>query len=121
MISLMPNGEQLEEGEVSEGGSVDEERANDSEDNNDEEEGSEWVASRDDAPSPPRRERRSKAGQEPEAAPSKTLASSTRNTKRGRHPTPKSAEKASKQPKPDAPKPRKALPRMKINVPIASA
>ena len=120
MISLVPNGEQLEEGEVSEDGSVDVEPADDSEGNNDEAEDSEWVTSGEDAPPALRRERRSKASQDPGAAPSKTQASSTRNTKRGRPPTPESAEKVSKQPKPNVSKPRKALPRMKIDVPIAS-
>lgn len=120
MISLVPNGEQLEDGEVSAGGSVDGERADDSEDDEDEEEDSEWVGSEDDAPSPRRKERRSKLNQDPEAAPSKTVASSTRNIKRGRTTTSESTEKASKQPKPDVPKPRKALPRMKIQVPVAS-
>ena len=122
MISPVPNGEHLEEGELSAGGSVDGERAEDSDGNEDDDEAedSEWVASGEDAPSPPRKERRAKANQDPGAAPSKTVASSTRNPKRGRTTTPDSAEKVSKLPKPGVPKPRKALPRMKIEVPVTS-
>jgi hypothetical protein len=120
MISLVPNGEQLEEGEVSEGDSVDEERADDSEGADGGEEDSEWIASEDDALGQRRKERRSKQNQDPEAVPSKTVASSTRNSKRGRNPTPESAGKAPKLSKPGVSKARKALPRMKITVPVAS-
>ncbi|XP_044960735.1 uncharacterized protein LOC123411834 isoform X2 [Hordeum vulgare subsp. vulgare] len=57
---------------------------------------------------------------DPVATPSNTLVSSTRNVKRDRAVATGSAEKAAKQPKPDAPKPRKALPQMRIAVPVAS-
>jgi hypothetical protein len=115
MFSPVPNGEQLEDGEVSAGGSVDEDHVDDSEDHEDDSEESE-----DEVPSPPRNERHSKKNQDLEAVPSKTVASSTRSSKRGRAATPESTEKAAKQPKPDVPKPRKALPRIKIQVPVAS-
>ena len=115
MFSPVPNGEQLEDGEVSAGGSVDKDHVNDSEDGDDDTEESE-----DEVQSPPRTERRSKQNQDPEVVPSRTVASSTRNPKRGRAATPESSEKIAKQPRPDAPKPRKALPRIKITVPVAS-
>jgi hypothetical protein len=98
------------------GGSVDGEQVDDIEEGEDESEGSEY-----EAPSPRRTERRTKANQDPGAAPSRTVASSTRNMKRGRTATPDSAEKVSKRPKPDVPKPRKALPKIKIQVPVAPA
>jgi hypothetical protein len=120
MISPVPNGEHLEEGELSAGGSVEGDRADDSEDDDDDEEDSDWVGSGEDAPTPPRKERRAKANRDPGAAPSKTVASSTRNPKRGRTATPDSTEKVPKVPKPGVPKTRKALPRMKIEVPVAS-
>ena len=116
MYSPVPNGEQLEEGEVSAGDSVDEGHVDDSE-----EEEYDSEESDDEVPSPPRHERRTKRNQDPEAVPSKTVASSTRSSKRGQVATPESTEKAAKQPKPDVPKLRKALPCIKIQVPVASA
>lgn len=49
------------------------------------------------------------------------MAFSSRNVKRDRAVATDSAKKAAKQPKPDVPKPQKALPRMRIVVPVASA
>ncbi|KAI5012881.1 hypothetical protein ZWY2020_025147 [Hordeum vulgare] len=106
--SLVPNGEQLDLGGESEGGSADIEYVDDSEDALEDIEEEEQ--------SPPRREPRTKQRHDPSAAPSKTVASSNRSVKRDRAVAPDSAEKATKQSKPDAPKLRKALPRMRIIV-----
>jgi hypothetical protein len=114
MISPVPNGEQLKDGEVRAGSSADVDIVENSEGSNDDSEESE------DEVQSPHSERRSKRGQDPEAVPSKTVASSTRNMKHGWAAMPESTEKATKQPRYDAPKPRKALPRMKIQVPVAS-
>ena len=115
MYSPVPNGEQPEDGEESAGGSADVDYADDSEGSDDDlEEIEEEVQAR------PRIERRTKQREDPEAAPSRTLASSTRNPKRDRAATPGLTEKAAKQPRSDTPKPRKALPRIKIAVPVAS-
>jgi hypothetical protein len=118
MYSPVPNGEQPEDGEESAGDSVDVDYADDSEGSDDDLE--EIEEGEVEAQAPSRIERRTKQREDPEAAPSKTLVSSTRNPKRDRAATSGSTEKAAKQPKPDAPKPRKALPRIKIAVPVAS-
>ena len=116
MYSPVPNGSQPDDGEESAGGSADVDYADDSEDSDDDlEEGEVEVQDL------PRIEHHTKQHEDPEAIPSKTLASSTRNPKRDRAATFESTEKAVKQPRSDAPKPRKALPHMKITVPIASA
>ncbi|KAI4997998.1 hypothetical protein ZWY2020_053340 [Hordeum vulgare] len=109
MHSPVPNGDQLDVGGESKGGSTDNDYVEDSKGSEDDSEESE-----EEIQSPPRTEFRSKHHHDPAATPSKTLASSTRNVKRDQAATTESAEKAAKQPKPDAPKPRKALPRMRI-------
>jgi hypothetical protein len=115
MYSPVPNGEQPDEDEGSVDGSVDGDYADDSESSDDDLEEDEVEAQ-----VPSRTKCRTKQQEDPGVAPSKTVASSTRNPKRDRAATSGSAEKAAKQLKPDAPKPRKALPRIKIAVPVAS-
>ena len=70
--------------------------------------------------SPPCREPRTKQRHDPSAAPSKTVASSSRSVKRDRAIATDSTEKVAKESKPYAPKLRKALPRMRIAMPVAS-
>ena len=107
--SLVPNGEQFDLGVESEGGSAESDYADDSEGGEKENH------------SPPRHEPRSKQRHDPAAAPRKMVASSSRNMKCDRAAATDSAEKATKQPKPDVPKLQKAFPRMRIVVPVASA
>ena len=115
MYSPVPNGEQPDDEEGSTGGSADVYYADDSEDSGDDlEEGKVEVQAL------PRIERRTKQREDPEAVPSKTLVSSTRNPKRDRAATSEPTEKVAKQPRSDAPKPRKALPLMKITVLVTS-
>ena len=114
MFSPVPNGEQILEGVESEGNSADISYAEDSEGSSEESEESE------DAESPPRTEQRTKRSQDPAANRGKAVASSAKNPKRTRTGTPDPTEKAAKQPKVATPKPRKALPRMKVAVPIIS-
>ncbi|KAI4974960.1 hypothetical protein ZWY2020_048567 [Hordeum vulgare] len=113
--SPVPNGEQFDLGEESEGGSADSEYVDDIEESEDASEDSE-----EEEQSPPCREPRTKQRHDPSAAPSKTVASSSRSMKRDRAVAPDSTEKDATQPKPDAPKLRKALPRMRIAMPVAS-
>uniref|UniRef100_A0A8I6X1Z3 Uncharacterized protein n=1 Tax=Hordeum vulgare subsp. vulgare TaxID=112509 RepID=A0A8I6X1Z3_HORVV len=115
MHSPMPNGDQLDVGGESEGGSINIDYAEDSEGSEDDSEESE-----EEIQPPPRTESRSKHHHDLVATPSKTLVSSTRNVKRDRAAATESAEKAAKQPKSDAPKPRKALSQMRIVVRVAS-
>lgn len=116
MYSPMPNGEQLDAGGESEGSNAD----------------SDYAEDRRGAKMTWRRVKKrfsllhatsldSKHRQDPASTPSKTLASSTRNVKHDRAATTESVEKVAKQPKLDAPIPRKAVPRMRIVVPVASA
>ena len=65
-------------------------------------------------------ERRSKKTQDPSICQSKTTVSSARNPKRTRTLTPEPAEKTAKQLKIASPKPRKALPKIKVTVPVTS-
>ncbi|KAI5021535.1 hypothetical protein ZWY2020_058265 [Hordeum vulgare] len=109
MHTPMPNGDQLDVGGESKGGSADNDYAEDSEGSEDDSEESE-----EEIQPPPRPESQSKHRHDPTATPSKILVSSTRNMKHDRAATTESVEKAAKQPKPDAPKPWKALPRMRI-------
>ncbi|KAI4987810.1 hypothetical protein ZWY2020_028568 [Hordeum vulgare] len=100
----------LDIGGESEGGSANNDYAEDSKGSEDDSEESE-----EEIESPPHIESRSKHHHDTAATPSKTLASSTRDVKRDRAATSELAEKAAKQPNPDAPKPRKALSRMRIH------
>jgi hypothetical protein len=114
MYSPVPNGDQLIEGNESEGGSVSIDYADDSEDSSDDSEESDAVES------PPWTERRSKQAQDPVAGQGKAVVSSARNSKHTWTATPDPIEKSAKQPKVAPVKPRKALPRIKVTVPIAS-
>ncbi|KAI5016277.1 hypothetical protein ZWY2020_006128 [Hordeum vulgare] len=115
MHSPIPNRDQFEIGGESEGGSVESDYADDSEERKDDSGDSE-----EENQSLPRPESWSKHRHDPKDAPSKTLASISRNMKRDRAVATDSAEKCAKQPKPGVPKSRKALPRMRIVVPVAS-
>ena len=113
----MPNGEQEQdlEGEASGGDSggwtSDGEGGGESDNSSDEEE----------VESPPRREGRSKLDQERPSAREKEIAQDGQSSKRPQTTSPTPTEKASKHPKVAEPKLRKALPKIKIDIPIASA
>jgi hypothetical protein len=116
MYSPVPNGEQNVEGVESEGDSADISYAEDSEGSDDDSEESEEVEVQ---PSP-RTEGRSKQHQDPAIDLGRTVGSTTRSSKRNRTSTPEPTEKVAKQPKVAPAKSRKALPRIKVAVPIAS-
>ena len=113
----MPNGEQEQdpEGEASGGESgewhSDGEGDEESSDLSDEEE----------VDSPPRRERRSKHTHDPASIRDKATAQTGQSSKRPRTSSPAPTEKAPKQSKVVMQKTRKALPRIKIDIPVASA
>ena len=113
----VPNGEQEQdlEGEASGGDSgewhSDGEEDEESDDPSDEEE----------VELPPRRERRSKLDQERLSARQKAIAQTGQSSKRPRTSSPTPTEKVSKHLKVAEQKPRKALPKIKIDIPIASA
>ena len=115
----MPNGEQAleqdQEGEASteesgEWESSDEEEEEESEESDDEEE----------VDSPPCSERRSKQHHDPAGGRGKNMALSTHTQKRTRTSTLEPTEKVARQPKVAPPKARKTLPRIKMDVPVAS-
>ena len=115
----MPNGEQAleqyHEGEDSaEESSEWESPADDDEDESDESDDEEV------ADSPPRSERRSKQHHDPVGRRSKAVVSSAPSQKRARSPTPEFAEKVTKQPKVNPSKAQKTLPKIKMDVPVAS-
>ena len=116
MYSPVPNGGQNFEGVGSEGDSDNISYAEDSEGSGDDSEESKEV----EVVSPPRTEGRSKQHQDPAVAQGRTVGSTTRSSKRTRTPTPEPTEKVAKQPKVTTTKPWKALPRIKVVVPIAS-
>ena len=113
----MPNGEQEQalEGEASGGDSgkwtSDGEGGGGSDDSSDGEE----------VESPPRRERRTKLDQERPSAREKAIAQAGQSSKRPQTSSPTPNEKASKHPKIAEPKPRKALPKIKIDIPVTFA
>ena len=110
----MPNGEQEPEGEASGGESgewhSDEGEDDESDDSGDSEE----------VDSPPRTERRSKHLHDPASIRGKATARTGQTSKRPRTSSPVPTEKAPKQSKVTPSKPRKALPKIKVVVPIAS-
>ena len=115
----MPNGEQAleqdHEGEDSAEESGEwESPANDDEDESDESGDEEVVDSL------LRSERRSKQHHDPAGSRGKVVASSAPSQKRARSSTPELAEKVTKQPKINPSKARKTLPRIKMDVPVAS-
>ena len=111
----MPNGEQVQEGMESGGESADWK----SDDESDED--SEDSSSSEEVDSPPRSEKRSKQSHDLEGGCDKAALPSTHASKRTRTSTPDPSEKAAKQPKVAPTKPRKALPKIKVDVPVASA
>ena len=115
----MPNGEQAleqyHEGEDSAEESGEwESPADDDEDESDESD-DEVLAD-----SPPGSERQSKQRHDPVGRRGKAVASSAPSQKRARSSTPELAEKVIKQPKINPSKARKTLPRIKMDVPVAS-
>ena len=70
--------------------------------------------------SPPHREKRSKLSHDPASARGKATAQTGQSSKRPRTSSPAPTEKASKQPKATPSKPPKALPKIKVAIPIAS-
>ncbi|XBJ00170.1 hypothetical protein VPH35_020114 [Triticum aestivum] len=111
----MPNEEQLQEGEESKDGSADWKSEDDSEGSNEDSGRSEEV----DSPLHP--ERRSKQSQDPASGHGKAVLPSMQVPKRTQTSTPDPLEKAMKQPKVVPSKPRKALRKIKVDVPVASA
>nr|XP_040244066.1 uncharacterized protein LOC120963491 [Aegilops tauschii subsp. strangulata] len=114
----MPNGEQeqYQEGEESGGESMDWQS-----DGGEEEEESEDSISGEEVESPPRNKRHSKNKHDPASVRGKVALSTGQTSKRTRTSSPVPSEKASKQPKVAASKSRKTLPKIKIDVPVASA
>ena len=114
----MPNGEQeqYQEGEESGGESMDWQS-----DGGEEEEESEDSSSGEEVESPPRNERRSKNKHDPASVRGKVALPTGQTSKCTRTSSPVPTEKAPKQPKVVAPKSRKTLPKIKIDVPVASA
>ena len=86
----------------------------------DEEEESKESDNKEEVDSPPRSERRSKQHHDPAGGRGKNVAPSTHTQKRTRTSTPEPTEKVAKQPKVAPPKARKTLPRIKMDVPVAS-
>jgi hypothetical protein len=111
----MPNGEQIQEGEESGGDSGDW----NSDDESDEER--EDSSSGEEVDSPPRVEKRSKQKHDPASIRGKVAAPTGQTSKRTRTSSPVPTEKAPKQLKTAPSKPRKALPKIKVDVPVASA
>ena len=113
----MPNGEQEQdpEGEAS----ADESGEWHSDGGGDEE--SDDSSDGEEVDSPPRNERRSKHSHDPVSIRGKATGSTGQTSKRPRTSSPAPTEKAPKQTKVEAPKSRKTLPRIKIDIPVASA
>ena len=110
----MPNGEQEQEGVASRGDSGDWH----SDGGGDKE--SEDSSIGEEVDSLPRTERRSKQRRDPASTRGKTTPLTGQPLKRTRTTSPVLTEKAPKQPKVVTSKPRKALPKIKVSVPIAS-
>ena len=113
----MPNREQeqYQEGEESGGESMDYQS-----DGGEEEEESEDSSSGEEVESPPRNKRRSKHQHDPASICGKVAKPTGQTSKRIWTSSPVPTEKASKQPKVAASKSRKNLPKIKIDVPVAS-
>ena len=115
----MPNGvqEQTEEDDAS-GGESKEEWQSDGEEEEDDDGSSE--EEEEEEVDPPRTERRSKLTHDPASARDKATVQTGQSSKRPRTSSPAPTEKAPKQSKVVVQKTRKALPRIKIDVPVAS-
>ena len=116
----MPNGEKAQEQAQEEVESADESADWQSPDDDDEEESDGSDDEDEEVDSPPRTEHRSKELQDPAGGRGKTMAPSTQAQKRTRTSTPEPTEKVAKQPKVAPPKAQKTLPRINMDVPIAS-
>ena len=115
----IPNGEQALE-QDQEGGDSAEESGEWESPGEDEEEESEESDEEEEVDSPPCSERRSKQQQDPAGGRGKSMGPSVNTQKRTRTSTPEPTEQVAKQPKVAPPKARKTLPRIKMDVPIAS-
>ena len=115
----MPNGEQALE-QDQEGGDSAEESGEWESLGEEEEEESEESDEEEEVDSPPRSEHRSKQQHDPSGGHGKSVASSAHTKKRTRTSTPEPTEKVAKQPKVAPLKARKTLPRIKMDVPVAS-
>nr|XP_040251687.1 nucleolin-like [Aegilops tauschii subsp. strangulata] len=117
----MPNGEQApaqdQEGEDSAEESAEWESPDDDDDDDDESEESD---EEEEVDSPPRTERRSKQHHDPAGGRGKAVALSTQVHKRARSSTPELTEKTTKHLKTNPIKARKTLPKIKMDVPVAS-
>ena len=113
----MPNGEQEQdpEGEAS-GGESGEWHSDGGEDDE-----SEDSSNGEEVDSPPRTERWSKQSHDPASIRGKATAQTGQTSKRPRTSSPAPTEKAPKQSKVVASKSRKTLPKIKIDIPVASA
>ena len=87
----------------------------------DEDEESDGPSDEEEVDSPPRRERRSKLTHDPASARDKATVKTGQSSKRPRTSSSAPTEKAPKQSKVVPQKTRKALPRIKIDIPVASA
>ena len=110
----MPNGEQLQEGAESDADSAEWEYADDSDEDDEDSSSGEEVDS------PPRSEHHSKQSQDLAGGRGKTAPPGTKVPKRTRTSTPQPSKKAVKQPKVVPLKPRKASPKIKVDVHVAS-
>ena len=110
----MPNGDLAQQGEAS----ADETTQWQSRDSDSEESDDSSIS--DEVKSPPRSERHTKQTHDLAGGRGKAVASRTQALKRIRTSTHDKAEKAPKQPKVAPAKPQKALPKMKVDVPVAS-
>jgi hypothetical protein len=115
----MPNGEQALEQDHEGEDSVEESGDWESPDDDDEDESDE-SDDEEVVDSPPRTERRSKQHHDLASRRGKTVAPSTQTQKRARSSTPELMEKIVKQPKINPSKARKTLPKIKMDVPVAS-
>ena len=115
----MPNGEQVLE-QDQEGEARTEESGEWESSDDDEEEESEESDDEEAVDSPPRSEHRSKQHHDLAGGRGKNVAPSTHTQKRTRTSTPEPTEKVAKQPKVVPAKTWKTLPRIKMDVPVAS-
>ena len=113
----VPNGEQEQDPEAEASGSDSGEWHSDGEGDEESDESSE----EEEVESPPRRERRSKLDQERPSAREKAIAQTGQSSKRPQTSSPTPTEKVSKHLKVAEQKPRKALPKIKIDIPVTYA
>ena len=112
----MSNEEQAQEGVESADESADWQSPDD-----DDEEESDKSNNEEEVDSPPRTKRRSKKSHDPAGGRNKAVAPSTQVHKRTRTSTPEPSEKVARQPKVAPSKCRKTLPKIKMDIPVASA